>query len=55
MAIAALAAVIMLSTVLGNLDVIGQGQSPLILVKISLLAMPQLISWCCRWPCSWRR
>ena len=44
LAIAALAALIMLSTTLGNLDVIGQGQSPLILIKISLLAMPQLIS-----------
>jgi len=44
LAIGALAALIMLSTTLGNLDVIGQGQSPLILMKISLLAMPQLIS-----------
>jgi lipopolysaccharide export system permease protein len=44
LAIAALAGLIMLSTVLGNLDVIGEGQSPLILIKISLLAMPQLIS-----------
>jgi len=44
LAIAALAALIMLSTTLGNLDVIGEGQSPLILIKISLLAMPQLIS-----------
>jgi lipopolysaccharide export system permease protein len=44
LAIGALAALIMLSTVLGNLDVIGQGQSPLILIKISVLAMPQLIS-----------
>ena len=44
LAIAALAALIMLSTTLGNLDVIGQGQSPLILIKISLLAMPKLIS-----------
>jgi len=44
LAIAALSALIMLSTVLGDLDVIGQGQSPLILIKISLLAMPQLIS-----------
>jgi len=44
LAIAALAALIMLSTTLGNLDVIGEGQSPFILIKISLLAMPQLIS-----------
>ena len=44
LAIGALAALIMLSTVLGNLDVIGQGQSPVVLIKISLLAMPQLIS-----------
>jgi len=44
LATAALAMVAMLSAVLGNLDVVGQGQNPLILVKISLLAMPQLLA-----------
>ena len=44
LAIAALAALIMLSSVLNYLGVIGEGQSPLVLIKISLLAMPQLIS-----------
>ncbi len=44
LAIGAFAALIMLSTTLGNLDVIGEGQSPMILIKISMLAMPQLVS-----------
>ena len=44
LATAALSMVAMLSAVLGNLDVISQGQSPLILIKISLLAMPQLLA-----------
>ena len=39
-----LALVAMLSATLGNLDVLGQGQSPLLLAEISLLAMPQLLS-----------
>jgi lipopolysaccharide export system permease protein len=34
----------MLSATLGNLDVMGQGQSPLVLLKISLLATPQLVA-----------
>ncbi len=44
LAIGAFAALILLSTTLGKLDLIGEGQSPLILVKVSLLALPQLVS-----------
>ena len=40
----ALSLVAMLSATLGNLDLIGQGQSPWILIKISALAMPQLLA-----------
>jgi len=44
LATAALGLVAMLGAILGNLDVIGQGQSPFILLEISLLAMPQLLA-----------
>ncbi|MBV9511906.1 MAG: LptF/LptG family permease [Caulobacteraceae bacterium] len=44
LATGALAVVAMLSATLGNLDVLGQGQSPFLLIQISILAMPQLLS-----------
>jgi lipopolysaccharide export system permease protein len=44
LATVALGMVAMLGAVLGNLDVLGQGQSPFVLIEISLLAMPQLLA-----------
>jgi lipopolysaccharide export system permease protein len=44
LATAALGLVAMLGAVLGNLDLIGQGQNPFVLIEISLLAMPQLLA-----------
>ena len=44
LATAALGTVAMLGAVLGNLNVISQGQNPFVLLEISLLAMPQLLA-----------
>jgi lipopolysaccharide export system permease protein len=44
LATTALGMVAMLGAVLGNLDLIGQGQNPFVLIEISLLAMPQLLA-----------
>jgi len=44
LATAALGMVALLGAVLGNLDLIGQGQNPIVLVELSLLAMPQLMA-----------
>jgi lipopolysaccharide export system permease protein len=44
LATGALAMVAILAAALGNLDVLGQGQSPLLFIKLSLLAMPQLLA-----------